>query len=109
MGGKFSRSKGARGERKACELLRDTFPDVKRHLEFQEAEALGYDLDNTGQLRIQVKNYKGYAPISKLFEVQANGGELPVLLTMADRKPAVVAMRLDDFLKILEDVGVVYE
>lgn len=59
-------------------------------------------------LRPQCKAYKKYAPISKIFEIQATDG-IPVLVTKGDRLPPIVCLFESDFLDILEDVGVVYE
>lgn len=59
-------------------------------------------------LRLQCKAYKKYAPISKIFEIQASDG-IPVLVTKGDRLPPVVCLFESDFLDIIEDVGVVYE
>lgn len=107
--GKKSRTKGHSYERATARKLRDVFPNAMRHLEYQTSEAnKGIDLVNTGQLRIQCKRYKGYAPITKIFEVSGGEGEIPVLITKADRKPDMVVLSLDDFLKIIKDVGVVF-
>lgn len=105
--GKKSRTKGFSYEREIAKRLRNLFPKARRHLEFQAEEAaLGIDLINTGNLAIQCKRYKGYAPISKISEVKKSG--IRVLVTKGDRLPDMVVLSLDDFLAILEDVGVVY-
>jgi hypothetical protein len=72
-------------------------------------EAKGYDLDHTGPFRFQCKAMKKYAPISCIEEVKDLKGTMPALITKGDRKPAVVCMYFDDFIKILSDVGVAFE
>ena len=105
---KLSRTKGHSFERWVAAKFRSIFPEVKRHLEFQKEEAQGFDLDNTGKLAIQCKAYKQYAPITKIEEVRAPG-KIPALVTKGDRKPAVICMYLDDFLKIAHDIGELHE
>lgn len=107
--GKYSRSKGKAGEHWLVNKVKSIFPHAKRHLEFQKQEAKGYDLDNTGNLRFQMKNYKDYCPISKIKEVvKESDSDIPVLVTKGVRKPAVACLYLDDLIKILEDVGEAY-
>lgn len=62
---------------------------------------------NTGRLRVQCKRGRQYAPVARLEEVTASGG-LPVLVTKGDRRRDVVVMYLDDFLRLLADVGEVF-
>jgi len=108
MGGKMSRTKGHSYERKTAQVFQKLgFKDAKRQLEYQEG--LGVDLANTGPFRVQCKRYKGYAPITKLEEVPKTSENIPLLITKADHKPDVVALYLDDFIRILEDIGVAYE
>ena len=65
-------------------------------------------MDATGTLRIQCKRYANYAPITKIEEVSRLDG-IACLVTKADRKPVVIALYLDDFIKILNDIGEVYD
>jgi hypothetical protein len=100
VSGAAARRKGYGYERTIANILKDIFPEAKRHLEFQGQEAKGYDLDNTGEFRIQCKRYKQYAPITKIEEVQETG--TPVLITKGDRKKDVVCMYLEDWIKLLK-------
>lgn len=100
------RNKGLSFERAIANELKCIFPDCKRHLEFQFQTALGFDLDNTGALKIQCKKFKKYAPISCLKEVKAIG--IPVLITAGDREKPVACLYLDDFIRILKDIGEAY-
>ena len=110
MGGKMSRNKGHSYEREIANRFKEIgFPGAKRKLEYQISEAQGYDIEGVGNLRPQLKRYKDYCPISKIEEVQCNGPkDIPILITRGDRKRDVVALYLDDFLKIIADIGVVY-
>jgi hypothetical protein len=104
VGGKHSRNKGHGFERDIAIRLRDIFPNVCRQLEYQEG--LGVDLANTGVLRIQCKAYKNYAPLSKIEEAGDTG--IPALVTKGDRKPILIALRLDDFISIINDPSVIH-
>lgn len=108
--GNRNRNKGHSFERLVAARLKDVFPEAKRHLEFQVQEAKGYDLDNTGRLKIQCKAYKKYAPISYIHEVSTESKtDIPVLVTKGDREKPVAVLFLDDFIDILRDIGVVFE
>jgi hypothetical protein len=106
--GKMQRTKGAAYERAIVNRLKAAgFPDAYRQLEFQASQAVGVDV-RAGNLKIQCKRYAKYAPIAKINEIVEAGG-IHVLVTKGDRVPDMVALSLDDFLAILEDVGVAYE
>ena len=46
-----------------------------------------------------------YAPINKIEEVQCLKTEMPALITKGDNKKPVVCLYMDDFIKILDDIG----
>lgn len=102
---RYTRDKGHGFERDCAILLRSIYPNAKRHLENQKAEAMGFDLDNTGPFRFQCKRYKKYVNPSRIEEVQFNKNQMPALITKGDHKKPIVCLYLDDFIKILEDVG----
>lgn len=105
--GKAQRDKGANYEREIARRLRSVFPNAMRNVtETQTGQ--GVDLTGTGNLRIQCKRHKAYAPISRLEEVPKTPGVIPVLVTKGDRQPDVAVLYLDDLLRILEDIGIVY-
>lgn len=112
MSGARSRTKGHSFERTLAKRLRDEgiFPEAERHLEMQMSQCSGYDLDNTGKLKIQCKAYKKYAPLSKIEEAASSCSEdeIPVLVTKGDRLRPIAALYLDDLIKILKDIGVVF-
>lgn len=102
--GRRARTKGHSFERETAIALRHIFPDVRRHLEYQDAEANGIDLVNTGSFKIQCKKLKQYASVNTIEEVQAERalGDIPVLVTSADGKPAMAVLDFQDFVKLIE-------
>lgn len=106
--GKMQRDKGINYEREVARQLRVVFPDAMRNVtETQKGQ--GVDLTGTGNLRIQCKRHKAYVPISRLEEVPKTPGIIPVLITKGDRQPDVAVLYLEDLLRILGDIGIVYE
>lgn len=100
-----ARNKGREFELKIAGLLKALFPRVKRHLEFQQSEAMGFDLDNTGRYRIQCKRFKSYAPITCIEEVKSDGLglDVPVLVTAADNKPIMAVIPFDEFVRLVRE------
>ena len=98
------RTKGHAFERQIAIAFRCLFPKAARELT-ECREGLGVDLIETGNLRVQCKRGRKYAPLSKIEEIPEVEGTIPLLVTQGDRKPTLVAMRLDDFLAILKDPG----
>lgn len=105
--GKLSRNKGVNYEREIARKFSKLFPKARRQLEYHEDDANGVDIQGTGKLKIQCKRFKGFAPISKIKEIKVSG--IHLLITKADREKDVVCLYLDDFLAILDDIGVVYD
>lgn len=103
MSGKRSRTKGHSFERWVANELKHIYPEAKRHLENQVQEALGFDLDNTGKLRIQCKRFKRYAPLTAIKEVKTEiCGGIPILITKPDREEALACMPFSFFKELLE-------
>lgn len=103
MGGKWSRTKGHSFERRIAALLRQVFPNAKRHLEYQDGEAFGVDIANTGHYRIQCKKHRCYVSINTIDEVEHDAlFEVPVLVTAADGKPAMAVLPFDELLRLLK-------
>jgi len=96
--GKYARAKGIRFELEIVNLMKEFYPDANRLLECQEG--FGFDIANTGEYRIQCKNYANYAPINKIEEAPNDEHTIPLLVTKGNRKPTVVCMYLEDFLKM---------
>lgn len=103
--GKSQRTKGHNGERWTVRQMRRLYDDARRNLDDVHGKS-GTDVF-AGPFAMQCKWWKSYAPINKLFEIQDDG--IPVLVAKADRKPVTVTMLFDDWIAILEDIGVAYE
>jgi len=88
-------------------LLKPVFPEADRKIANDHKRENGADLVNTGNFAIQVKRYKKPAPITKLYEASGAGG-MPVLLTRGDGGEWLVAMRAEDWLRVLADIGEAY-
>jgi hypothetical protein len=102
--GKRSRTKGLSFEREIAIALRHVFPNVRRQLEYNETDCNGVDLMETGHYRIQCKRLKKYASLSAIKEVVADEmmGEVPVLVTQGDRQRILVALPLEEFVRLIE-------
>lgn len=109
MSGLRSRRKGHGFEREIAQKFREFFPRARRKLEYQASEVDGTDLEGTGKLRLQIKRYKGYAPINKIKEVQEKAGGIPALVTKADNEPIIICMELNHFFEILRDPTILSE
>lgn len=99
-----SRQKGHAFEREVAIALRHIFPNARRHLEYQDAEANGVDLVETGPYKIQCKKFKDYAPVNTIREVECDReilGDVPVLVTAGDNKSAMAVLYFDDFLRLV--------
>ena len=108
MGGKHSRTKGLNYERELVKEFRKLFPDVSRAIIGSRLDNNGVDLNiPNSKLRVQAKRNKSYAPISKIEEVKLEG--IPALVTRGDSKRSVICLYLDDFIKIAQDIGELYE
>lgn len=104
MGGKMSRTKGHGFERLIAQMLRVVFPKAVRQLEYQEG--LGVDLANTGIYDIQCKRYAKYVSISKIEEVPAKDGRVPVLITKGDNKPIMAVLPLEHLIELIKNQNI---
>lgn len=102
--GKMARRKGHQFEREIAIALRLVFPKVRRHLEYQDAEANGVDLVETGLYRIQCKRGRKPASMSAIKEVVCDEelGEIPILVTQGDNERILAAMPFEVFLRLLQ-------
>lgn len=103
--GRASRRKGHNFEREVAKRFRALYPGTMRQLEYQQG--LGVDVP-AGPFDIQCKRGKQYAPITKINEIPATE-RIPMLVTKGDLQPTMVALRLDDFIDILKDIGAAYD
>lgn len=102
--GRRARQKGHGFEREVAVALREVFPEARRHLEYQDSQANGVDLAETGKYRIQCKRMQQYAPLSKIEEVEYDPdfGDVPVLVTAADGKAWLAALPFQEFVRLLK-------
>lgn len=101
--GRYSRNKGAAGERDACQLLHEAgFPFARRNLT-QYQERSGKDIVNCEPFAIQVKVGKHVNVWEALreAEAEAKGKEIPMALIKKDNGKWVVVMAWVSFTKVL--------
>jgi hypothetical protein len=103
-GGRHARRKGHQFERDTAIRVRHIFPKARRHLEYQDAEANGVDLVNTGDFKIQCKKLRKYVSVTTIDEIKCNRafGEVPVVVTEGDNLPAMAILYWDDLLDLIE-------
>lgn len=84
-------------------MLRGIFPKCRRHLEYQDCEANGVDLVETGFYRIQCKRGRKWSSISAIEEVTADEmlGEVPVLVTQGDHKRILAVIPFEEFMRLI--------
>lgn len=100
------RKKGHGFERSVALQLREFWPNVRRQLEYHVDDCMGVDLMNTGHYRIQCKATKRYVSLKAIDEVVCDeqiAGEVPVLIAKADRGRTLVAIPMEEFLRLLRD------
>jgi len=102
--GRKSRTKGHGFERWCAIQMRDIFPKARRHLEYQDGQCFGVDLAETGPYKFQCKRFRDYAPINAIMEVQCEPelGDVPVLVTQGDHKPAMAVLPFEDFIRLVK-------
>lgn len=103
-----SRDKGLKFERDVVKKLKGLFPNAERAIVGSSLDNSGIDIRGSGRLLIQCKRFKKYVNPGKIEEIKRTDG-IRVLCTREDKKAAIVCLYLDDFINILEDIGVVYE
>ena len=106
--GKGARAKGLNFERECVNKLKKYFPNAERAMVGSHHDNNGVDIRGVGKLLIQCKRNRGYAPAGKIEEIQIEDG-IKILWTKADRKRDLVVMYGDDFLKIIGDIGEIYD
>lgn len=124
--GKLSRTKGHSFERQVALWFQEAgFPDCRRQLEYHVKDAFGVDLQGTGPFMVQCKRGRTYAPITAIEEVNVeDAGDrrwqrreitpefaviepafaCPILITKADKKPAMAVLPAEEFFKLIRQV-----
>lgn len=97
-----ARNKGLSFERTVSAYFRAIgFLKAGRKLEFQTAHAVGVDIEKSGPFAIQCKAFQKYAPLSCIEEIQ-DKTRIPVLVTKGNLKTPLVALPLEDFLRLAQ-------
>lgn len=100
--GKMSRVKGHNLER---EIARDFqsigFEDAKRNVTETQTGGQGIDLINTGVFDVQCKRKKSYVSVNTIDEVPIVKDRIRLLITKADRKPAMAVLEWDDLMNLI--------
>jgi len=116
MGGRSSRVKGHGYERKIATLFRKFFPNAKRGFQTRGGTAEAPDVDGT-PFYIECKRQKNNCSLPAALK-QAEAGQYvvtdegttrrdlrpPVAICKNDRERDMVAMYLDDFMKLVERI-----
>lgn len=108
--GRHARNKGYGFERWVANALKGLYPEARRQLEYHENDCKGIDLANTGPFKIQCKKLRKYARIVMIEEVVCDSvfGDIPVLITAADNKPAMAVLPLTEFIRLVESTNGIY-
>lgn len=98
-----SRAKGAAGERELAKVLRGYGVEARRGQQYSGANG---DADVVGLdgVHIECKREESLTRINKHMEQSmrdARDGEMPVVMHRMSRKPWLVTMTLDDFMRLL--------
>lgn len=105
MGGAMSRRKGHSFERWVANQFKKIFPNARRHLEYQTAQAIGVDVAEVGDYRVQCKRNKKYCSIKAIKEIQIcpiEGG-IPILVTKGDNEIPLAILPFDHFLHLVKN------
>jgi hypothetical protein len=95
--------KGKSYENELCTQLSHIFPKVRRHLEFHPEDAKKkMDLKDAGPWVIQSKRKRNYESPKTLLETIAEKGEHRVLVTKADRLPALAILEWETLKMLIE-------
>lgn len=102
--GKYQRTKGLGWERRVSQDLRPIFPEAKRHLEVQMQEAQGYDLDNTGDWRIQCKAMAKVPNMPKVFKefTKLTDEQIPMVVFSVTNKGEYACVKWKDMLLLMQ-------
>lgn len=102
--GRWVRRKGHQFERDTAIELREVFPEARRHLEYQDAEANGVDIINTGLYKFQCKKMRNYCPINCIKEVTFDKmfGEVPVLVTAGDGEETLAVLPFSELIRLMK-------
>lgn len=102
--GKSQRVKGHSWERAVAISLRNLDPEAKRHLEYQNSEAHGIDIDTMLPVAIQCKcTPQASLALTGYLEAKdgRTAGQIPVCAWKSDRKGTFALLSWEDFIEML--------
>lgn len=98
-----ARQKGLAFERWVANQLGHIFEEAERRLESQASKCIGVDLDGTDRIKIQCKNYQGYASVGTIKEIQIkNETDIPVLVTKGNKLEPMAVLPFAKLVTLLE-------
>lgn len=101
---KYQRTKGHNWEREvSIDLRKYGFSDAKRHLEYQEGEAFGVDIVNTGDFKVQCKSMAKVPNIPKVFSefIKLKEDDIPVIAFKVTGKGEYACFKWEDALILM--------
>lgn len=101
--GKAQRTKGHSFERRVAALLRKIYPESRRLLEYQDGEANGVDIKNTGNFKVQCKAMRAQPRIASIFTEfkKLTQEDIPCVVWKQDGKGEYIAFKLEDALLLI--------
>jgi hypothetical protein len=102
MGGKASRDKGKRFEREVRDLFTNAGFSARRSAQYCGANGDHDVIVDGTDLSVECKgvNRMSMYPWLEQSKADARDGELPIVVSKQDRKPVIVTMEWDTFIKI---------
>lgn len=98
-----ARQKGLAFERWVANELGHIFLEAERRLESQASKCIGVDLDGTDRIKIQCKNYQGYASVGTIKEIQIKDPtDIPVLVTKGNKLEPMAVLPFNKLVTLLE-------
>mgnify|MGYP003151802487 CR=1 FL=1 len=109
--GKSERTKGHSFERWLAREFRELgYEDARRHLEYQDGEANGYDLAGTGQIKVQAKAYKRMPNIPKAMALIEHGpDDIPMVISKIDRKGIYATIPWEDMKLLIKAWKIIFK
>ena len=104
----MSRDKGQRGEREVAALLKTYGFEARRGQQFRGGPDSPDVVHNIPGLHIEVKRTEKlsvYAALEQASRDAAGGTDVPVVFHRRSRKPYVIIMDANDFLKIIKELA----
>jgi len=102
MSGSYNRQKGHSFERELAKEFQELgFDCMTSRNGDRSQDARGRDLVDTWPYAVQAKRYKNYVPINTIEEIEVDDGEIALLITKANNKPAMAVLPWHDLKKLI--------